>query len=86
MCDVCVMCSLQLTLHPEVHLVWAPLLPRLTDPAHPVARRAWQVVLCTSCVCGDFVRKRVLEKVWPLLTSSLHSMALGSPNAESLYQ
>lgn len=77
---------LQVTLYPEAHLVWAPLLPRLTDPAHPVARRAWQVVLCMCEVCGDFLRKRVLEKVFPLLVSRLERMALTSCQGDSLYQ
>lgn len=76
----------QLILYPEVHLVWAPLLPRLTDHAHPVARRAWQVVQCVCEVSGDFVKKRILEKVWPVLLKSLESMATTSARATGLYQ
>ena len=66
--------------------MWAPLLPRLSDHAHPVAREAWQVIGCMSEVAGDFLRKRVLEKVWPLLVRSLETMATSSVKADSLYK
>lgn len=67
-------------------MVWAPLLPRLTDSSPPVSRRAWQVIQCMCEVCGDFVRKRVLEKVWPLLISTLEQLAPTSANSDSLYK
>ena len=67
--------------------MWGPLLPRLTDSAHLVARRAWQVIVCMSEVSGEFLRKRVLEKAWPLLISSLETMAVSSANrTDSIYQ
>ena len=85
-CCCCYCCCLQLSLYPEVHLVWSPLLPRLSDHAHPVAREAWQVIGCMSEVAGDFLRKRVLEKVWPLLVHTLETMATSSLRTDSLYK
>lgn len=89
LCDMIVTCigwCLQRTLFPEVHTVWPSLLPRLSDSSHPVVWRAWQVILCMCEVCGGFVRRRVLEKVWPLLVGTLQNLAEGSANSPSLYQ
>ena len=66
--------------------MWPCLLPRLKDPAPPICRRAWQLLMCMCRVCGDFLRKRVVEKAWPLLVSSLQAAAVASANSDSLYR
>lgn len=34
------------------------------------------VLLVMSDVCKEFLQRRVVEKVWPVMSSSLHSLAL----------
>ncbi len=82
----CIDVPLQTTLLPEVHNVWSPFLPRLSDPAPPVAVKAWRVILMMCEVCGGFLRKRVVSKVFPQLVKSLESLALTSVNPEPLYR
>ena len=77
---------LQTTLLPEVHAVWPALLPRLDDPAHPVALRAWEVLMVMGDVSGEFLRKRVVKKVWPPLMRTLESLASRSVLSDKLYR
>ena len=78
-------CS-QNTLLPEVHNIWSPFLPRLSDPSPPVARRAWRVMVVMCDVCREFLRKRVVQRVWSPLIHSLASLAPKSLNAGKLYK
>ena len=66
--------------------MWPALLLRLGDPAHPVALRALQLLWDLCEVCGDFVRRRVVEGVWPVITQSLTRLAEGSRGSGAVYQ
>ena len=66
--------------------MWPPLLLRLGDPAPPVALRALEVLWELSDVCGDFVRRRVVKGVWPVIAQSLERLAGVSRGSEETYQ
>ena len=51
-----------------------------------MALRAVEVLGDMCEVCGDFVRRRVVKGVWPVIAQSLTSLATGSEGADSLYQ
>lgn len=42
--------------------------------------------MCMCEACGDFVRRRVLEKVWPVLMNHLETTAAASANSDTLYR
>ena len=69
-----------------MHGVWPALLPRLDDPAHPVALKAWEVLMVMGDVCGDFLRRRVVAKVWPPLVRTLESLASQSVLTDQFYR
>lgn len=66
--------------------MWPALLPRLDDPAHPVALKAWEVLMVMGDVCGDFLRRRVVAKVWPPLVRTLESLASQSILKDKFYR
>jgi hypothetical protein len=74
------------TLLPLVHKVWPPLLLRLSDPAHPVALKALELLWDMCEVCGDFIRRRAVKGVWPVIAQSLTGLAEGSRGSAAVYQ
>ena len=66
--------------------MWPSLLLRLSDPAHPVALRALELLWDLCEVCGDFVRKRVVKGVWPVIVQSLTRLAEGSRRCQDVYK
>ena len=66
--------------------MWPALLPRLDDSAHPVALRAWEVLMVMGDMSGEFLRKRAVKKVWPPLVKILESLASKSIHSDKLYR
>ena len=65
----------QQALLPEVHKVWPAFLCRLGDDDPLVATKALDVLLAMTKVCGDFLRRRVVQGVWPSLIRQLETLA-----------
>jgi hypothetical protein len=59
---------------PQVHKLWAPLVKRFADVEPVVIIKALDVLSTMSEVSGDFIRKRVVIDVWPLLSGTLQKM------------
>lgn len=67
--------------------MWPALSLRLSDGSVPVALRALEVLWDMTEVCGDFVRRRVVKGVWPVIAKSLTSLVAGSRNSDQrVYQ
>ena len=66
--------------------MWPSFVPRLSDRSPPVALRAVEVLWDMCEVCGDFVRKRIVKGVWPVIAQSLTNLAAGSKGSDRLYQ
>uniref|UniRef100_A0A1X7UEP1 TELO2-interacting protein 1 homolog n=1 Tax=Amphimedon queenslandica TaxID=400682 RepID=A0A1X7UEP1_AMPQE len=59
---------------PQVHTVWSPLAHRLIDTHIPVRIKAIDVLLVMASAAKEFLRKRVVEHVWPKLVVSLKQL------------
>ncbi|KAL5484668.1 hypothetical protein EMCRGX_G021207 [Ephydatia muelleri] len=74
----------QQALLPEVHKVWPAFLLRLADEDPLVGGRALDVLLVMTRVCGDFLRRRVVQGVWPSLVRQLETLAKTSAQSDKL--
>uniref|UniRef100_A0A1X7UF29 TELO2-interacting protein 1 homolog n=2 Tax=Amphimedon queenslandica TaxID=400682 RepID=A0A1X7UF29_AMPQE len=59
---------------PQVHNVWSPLTHRLIDTHVLVRMKAIDVLLVMASTAKEFLRKRVVEHVWPKLVVSLKQL------------
>jgi hypothetical protein len=71
---------------PQVHKLWAPLVKRFADVEPVVIIKALDVLSTMSEVSGDFIRKRVVIDVWPLLSGTLQKMVETSLHAGRSYR
>lgn len=74
----------QQALLPEVHKVWPAFLLRLVDEDPLVGGGALDVLLVMTRVCGDFLRRRVVQGVWPSLVQQLETLAKRSAQSNKL--
>lgn len=66
--------------------MWPSFVPRLNDHSPPVALRALEVLWDMCDVCGDFVRRRVIKGVWPVIARALTNLATGSRSSGPMYR
>uniref|UniRef100_A0A8C5QDE7 TELO2 interacting protein 1 n=1 Tax=Leptobrachium leishanense TaxID=445787 RepID=A0A8C5QDE7_9ANUR len=88
--DVLRLCIVQLQsqeniLLPLAHKMWPCLVKRLLHEDPVILQRAYQVLVCLTATCKDFLRQRVCKEALPAFLNFLRTQAASSSRAVAVY-